>query len=76
MTANRGRGQQRPCLRELADPSHILFGSDYPFAPEPELWMGKTLECLHRDGSFDNEELLAVERNNALRLSPRLRGEL
>jgi predicted TIM-barrel fold metal-dependent hydrolase len=23
-----------PCLQKLADPTHILFGSDYPFAPE------------------------------------------
>jgi predicted TIM-barrel fold metal-dependent hydrolase len=65
-----------PCLRTLADPSHIVFGSDYPFAPESELWMGKSAEQLNRYGNFDNEELLAVERNNALRLFPRLRNQL
>ena len=24
-----------PSLQALVDPSHILFGSDYPFMPEP-----------------------------------------
>ena len=61
-----------PCLRTLADPAHILFGSDYPFAPEPELSMGKTAENLHRYGYFNKEELMAVERTNALKLFPRL----
>ncbi len=61
-----------PSLRELADPSHILFGSDYPFAPEPDSWMGQTAECVEKHGGFDQGELLAVERENALRLFPRL----
>ncbi len=62
-----------PCLRTLADSSHIVFGSDYPFTPEPELSMGKTAENLHRYGCFDKEELMAVERTNALKLFSRLR---
>jgi predicted TIM-barrel fold metal-dependent hydrolase len=64
-----------PSLRALVDPSHILFGSDYPFAPEPDSWMGKTAEGLKKYGGFDNEERLAVERDNARRLFPRLRAE-
>jgi 6-methylsalicylate decarboxylase len=64
-----------PCLRILADPTHIVFGSDYPFAGEPEFLMGKTAEALHHYGGFEDEELLAVERNNALRLFPRLQSK-
>jgi predicted TIM-barrel fold metal-dependent hydrolase len=64
-----------PALRQLVDPSHILFGSDYPFAPEPDLLMGKTAEGVKNYGGFDNKERLAVERDNALRLFPRLRSE-
>ena len=62
-----------PCLRELVDSSHILFGSDYPFAPEPESWMGRTAEDLETYGGFDDAERLAIERENALGLFPRLR---
>ena len=64
-----------PCLRTLVDPSHIVFGSDYPFAPESELWMGKTAENIQRYGGFNKEDLLSVERNNALRLFPRIQSE-
>jgi len=64
-----------PSLRELADSSHILFGSDYPFAPGPDVLMGKSAEGLKNHGGFDQQELLAVERDNALRLFPRLRAE-
>jgi predicted TIM-barrel fold metal-dependent hydrolase len=64
-----------PSLRQLADVSHILFGSDYPFAPEPDSWMGKTAEGVKNYGGFDQEELLAVERENARRIFPRLRAK-
>lgn len=56
-------------LRELVDPSHILFGSDYPFASEFILdVMAKGLQSFN---SFGVEELSAIERDNAARIFPR-----
>ena len=60
------------CLRELVDPTQILFGSDYPFAPQPDSLMGRTAEDVSRYGGFTDEELKDVERDSALRLFPRL----
>ncbi|MGH7811883.1 MAG: amidohydrolase family protein [Candidatus Binatia bacterium] len=57
-------------LQELADPEHILWGSDLPFVygerlkTEVEHWE-------HYDG-FDAGARAAIERENALRLFPRL----
>ena len=56
-------------LQELADPSHILWGSDLPFVygdrlrEEVEHWE-------HYDG-FDASAQAAVEENNAAKLFPR-----
>jgi predicted TIM-barrel fold metal-dependent hydrolase len=58
-------------LQELVDPSHILFGSDYPFAPER--LTAATVEGLNTYDGFDTHTRAAVERDNALRLFPRLR---
>lgn len=55
-------------LQELAEPSHILFGSDYPFAPE--LATAATIEGLKSYDGFDEETLERVERDNALALFP------
>jgi len=57
-------------LQELVDPSHILFGSDYPFAPEP-ITIASIKGISTYDG-FDAQARAAIERNNALRLFPRL----
>ena len=54
-------------LQELADPSHLLFGSDYFIAPEPVL--ERTVAGLKSYGGFDKAGLEAVERKNALALS-------
>jgi predicted TIM-barrel fold metal-dependent hydrolase len=57
-------------LQELVDPEHILWGSDLPFVygerlkTEVEHWE-------HYDG-FDAGARAAIERENALRLFPRL----
>jgi predicted TIM-barrel fold metal-dependent hydrolase len=60
-------------LQEFADPTHILFGSDYPFLPEPLIsTMVETLD--HYDG-FDLEARLAIERENALTLFPRFQAK-
>ena len=59
-------------LRTLVDPSHILFGSDYPFLPEP-LVQQQTRGIADYTG-FDANDKMAVERESALALFPRLRG--
>jgi len=56
-------------LLQLVSPSHILFGSDYPFGPETR--MADTIVKLGAYG-FDATELHEIERNNAVRLFPRL----
>jgi len=55
-------------LQELAEPSHILFGSDYPFAPEVATALA--IAGLKSHDGFDDETLKAVERENALALFP------
>jgi len=56
-------------LRQIAAPDRILFASDYPFAAEDT--MTATVEGLARLGLVE-EELLAIERANALALMPGL----
>jgi 6-methylsalicylate decarboxylase len=57
-------------LQELADPTHVLWGSDLPFVygtrlqEEVEHWE-------HYDG-FNADERSDIERGNALRLFPRI----
>ena len=55
-----------PSLTALVDPSHILFGSDYPFAPEPIT--GETVEGLNRYEGIDPRTCSAIESENALRI--------
>lgn len=57
-------------LQELVDPSHILFGTDYPFAPESVISF--SMKGLKDDESFDDRALKAIAQENALRLFPRL----
>ncbi|MEW6297961.1 MAG: amidohydrolase family protein [Thermodesulfobacteriota bacterium] len=57
-------------LQELVDPSHILFGSDYPFAPEPIT--AASVKGLNEYDGFDAQARAQIERGNALRLFPRL----
>ena len=56
-------------LLELAAPARILFGSDYPFAPEAT--MTATVKGLAGLG-LPAADLAAIERGNALGLFPRL----
>jgi predicted TIM-barrel fold metal-dependent hydrolase len=66
-----------PCsmaaLRELVEPSHILFGSGYPFAPPPLV----TLECqtLERAPGWPDAVKHGIDRGHALNLFPRYRVE-
>ncbi len=57
-------------LQELADPTHILWGSDLPFIYGERL-REEVDEWEAYDG-FDAATRAAVERDNALRLFPRL----
>jgi predicted TIM-barrel fold metal-dependent hydrolase len=58
-------------LCALVPPTQILFGTDFPFAPEPVTQM--SIDGLaHYDG-FDPAARRAIERDNALALLPRLR---
>jgi hypothetical protein len=57
-------------LRELVDPSHILFGSDYPFAPARAV--GMEVKALENLRIFDAETLSGIDRGHALALFPRL----
>jgi len=59
-------------LQELADPSHILFGSDSPFLPEP-LITGM-IEGLNDYRGFDVGMHTAINRENALALFPRFKS--
>lgn len=59
---------QVDALMKLADATHLLFGSDYPFAPG---MMGQTLANLEKWG-LAPDVLRAIRRDNALRLFPRL----
>lgn len=57
-------------LLKLVDPSHILFGSDYPFLPEKVVKFMN--EGLNNYG-FDSNTLLSIEQENALSLFPRFK---
>ena len=55
-------------LQELVAPAHILFGSDYPFAPEMAISL--TIYGLNSFDGFDEKELSEINRENALDLFP------
>jgi predicted TIM-barrel fold metal-dependent hydrolase len=58
-------------LQELVDPSQILFGSDYPFAPD--LLTSVSVKGLKNYEGFGEQALKAIDHGNALKLFPRLR---
>ncbi len=56
-------------LKELVDPSHILFGSDFPFAPVPLVSLeSKTLSEVDL---WTEKEQYGINRGNALGLFPK-----
>jgi hypothetical protein len=57
-------------LNELVGPSKILFGSDFPFAPEPVT--GLQTRQFAELTCFDDSQKTAILRTNALALFPRL----
>lgn len=56
-------------LKQLVDPSHILFGSDFPFAPAP--LVGVEVKNLEELTVFDAETMAGIDRGHALKLFPR-----
>jgi len=58
-------------LQELVDASHILFGSDYPFAPEVATLF--TVQGIQNFDGFDEQARKAIERESALVLFPRFK---
>ena len=58
-------------LLELVTPDKVLFGSDYPFAPEAT--MTATVRGLIELG-LDSDMLQGIERDNALALFPGIRA--
>jgi predicted TIM-barrel fold metal-dependent hydrolase len=59
-------------LHELVDASHILFASDYPFAPEAATFF--TVQGIQNFDGFDEHARKAIERESALALFPRFSG--
>lgn len=57
-------------VMDLAGPSQILFGSDFPYAPLPVV--AAEVEALERLDVFDAATRPAMEETNALALFPRL----
>jgi predicted TIM-barrel fold metal-dependent hydrolase len=70
-TAVAGSVYNLPSLHALADIGHVLFGTDYPFAPES--MVASTADGISRFKGFDTAGKRAVEGENALALFPRLR---
>ena len=56
-------------LRELVEPSHIMFGSDYPFAPAPVV--GACCSTLDASPVLDGKVRNGIAREHALALFPR-----
>jgi predicted TIM-barrel fold metal-dependent hydrolase len=61
--------RQLNALLEIADPTHVLYGSDYPYTPEPLV----TALVAQLDGSPQLSAALRADfmRNNALALFPK-----
>ncbi len=62
------------CLMEVADPSRILFGSDFPFSRHrsPVQDIKATIAGFDAFGGWDDKTRRGVEHDNALALLPRL----
>ena len=61
-----------PALLEIADPGHILYGSDWPFTPLPIVT--KMAREIDATPLIDGALRPRVLQDNALELFPRLRG--
>ena len=63
------------CLMEIAEPSHIVFGSDFPFSRHltPAKDVELTIAAFEAFGDWDASTRRAIESDNALKLFPRSR---
>jgi predicted TIM-barrel fold metal-dependent hydrolase len=61
--------QTMGALTQVADPQRILFGSDWPYAPET--MTADSISALNAAEQLSPEQRQAIERGNALRLFPR-----
>jgi predicted TIM-barrel fold metal-dependent hydrolase len=69
-TALSGSPTALPSLLAFAKPGHVLYGSDWPFAPDPAVaWFTAGLDQFHQ---LDAEAHAAIDRRNAQCLFPRL----
>ena len=59
-------------LKALVEPDHILFGSDFPFAPAPLI--GLEVAALSGLDTFDDQTRSGIDRAHALRLFPQFAG--
>ena len=59
-----------PSFRKFVPTSQILFSTDFPLGGGSAAIVAKGLKD---NGAFTDAELRAVERDNALRLLPRLK---
>jgi predicted TIM-barrel fold metal-dependent hydrolase len=60
-----------PSFKKFVPSSQLVFGTDYPLGGGSAAIVAKGLID---NGGFTSEELKAIDRDNALRLLPRLRG--
>lgn len=58
-------------LKELVEPSQILFGSDFPFAPAPVTTL--TCQTLEQNTLWSDEQRYGINRGHALSLFPQYR---
>ena len=62
------------CLMEIADPTHLMFGSDFPFSRHrtPAQDVKTLIAGFEAFDGWDAATRRGIERDNALRLFPRL----
>ena len=68
-TAISAGAQNFAALDIVADPDKVLFGSDWPYCPDAVASL-----CTEALGTLPEARRMAVERDNALKLFPRLRA--
>lgn len=73
-TALTATGNVFQSILELVDPSHILFGSDFPFVHEIKI--KEMIQGIKNYREFNEQTRLAIEQENALFLFPRLKSYL
>ncbi len=56
-------------VQELAPPSHILFGTEWPW--QSDIQVALLMKALKQYDGFDQPALASVERQHALELFPR-----